>query len=69
MARPKDEDTKAFKEANAERELEKKHDETVQAISNAISHLMGYAEMIEAKTGFKPIAINKCIKTLREILK
>jgi hypothetical protein len=30
---------------------------------------MGYAEMIEAKTGFKPIAINKCIKTLREILK
>lgn len=38
-------------------------------IKNAIAHLRGYALIIKAKTGYSPLAVNKCIRELGILIK
>jgi len=39
----------------------------IETLDSAIAHLNGYAAIIESRTGFKPVAVDNCIKELRKI--
>ena len=38
-------------------------------INDAIAHLNGYASIIEARTGYIPVAVEDCIKELERMIK
>lgn len=40
----------------------------IKAIQNAIAHLNGYASIIQARTGYIPVAVDDCIKELNLII-
>ena len=60
-----------FTKGTFESEQEKDEEEIKnnKIIQDAISHLNGYALIIETKTGFVPVAINDTIKELNSMVK
>lgn len=40
-----------------------------KAIQDAIAHLNGYATVVQASTGYKPIAVYETIEELRRMIK
>ncbi len=40
-----------------------------KTLDSAQAHLRGYAKVMEFTTGFKPLAVLKCIKELEEMKK
>ena len=45
----------------------KRQHKELEAINHAIAHLNGYACIVQSRVGYKPLAVDECIESLRQI--